>query len=225
MKFTLEKITVLLGMIFLGKFMWTNELAYLIHPRYFWLVYVSFFILIFVFAYDKQNHHSHSKIKWGVWVMNFVFICGILFPLLPITSIARDKVNTAPFDEESFKRSKRLSQFTFNSASRSLEDWVILISLNPELSDYVGQEIHIEGFYIVNDDNKPMVGQQFINCCAADASLLSFYLKESLPYDINQWVQIEGIVEIITIDGSNVLAININNHKAVETPSAPYVVR
>lgn len=218
-----ERIILLLGTIFLGKLIYSNELNLLIHPRYFWLVYIAIVIMaLFIVAPDRS--HQHQKHNWLIYLLAIFFISGSLVSLKPLSSSANahqtssDIVNNAQYS-----RNKRLTNFTVNTEERSLPDWVTMFSLNPEPSKYEGQKIKVTGFYFLDENGEALIARYAMSCCIADARILGIPLSEKLNYESNTWLEIAGTIQSAEKDGQRYAEIKVNNHQVIPTPDDPYI--
>lgn len=218
-----ERIIFLLGTIFLGKLILTKELNLLIHPRYFWLVYIAAVIMaFFIFLPDKK--HEHHKHNWFIYLLGIFFIGGSLITLKPLSSSANaHQTSSDIINNTQYSRNKRLTSFTVNTEERSLIDWVTMFSLNPEPSKYEGQKIKVTGFYFLDENGDGLIARYAVSCCIADARILGIPLSEKLNYDSNTWLEISGNIQSAEKDGQRYSEIKVSSQQIIPTPDDPYI--
>ncbi len=213
--------------IFLAKISWTGELAYFIHPRHFWLIYASLACMPFLLLFGKDSAKYSLKKNFLLIPTSALLILASIFQFSPLTSFAQKNkpmmVPQVPASE--YLRSKRATYFSFDTKQRTLFDWVTIQSFDPEPLSYQGQEVHIQGFYYKDDENRPMIAQYVLNCCAADARIIGMFLSEPLDEAVNTWFEVEGVLEVVSSESGRYLALNVSQHKNISIPEDPYVTR
>lgn len=220
----LEKLTLLLSTLLLVKLLYTGDLALLIHPRYFWLIYVAIGVLSFILVFDRGRAVMTKKLVAVSVALNVMCIAGIAFELRPLSSLAKQQTNVPTnYNISQYSRSKRETRFTLNTKDRRIQDWVTLMSIDPEPTKYEDQEVRISGFFYYDADQRPAVARYALSCCAADARIISLPLTDGLPYEINDWVSIEGSFFVIETDQGRYAAIDVTDHQPIEIPDDPYV--
>lgn len=224
--FPFEKITVYLAIMLLVKLSYTGELNFLIHPRYFWLVYCSIGILSFVAIFENSKSRIHGRQKVMIIALNFFMIAGLFINFQPLTSFAQGQkvASSAQTSTINYGRSKRLTSFSADTEDRSLQDWVTIFNINPEPTKYEGQPIKVKGFYFIGESGQPQIARYTLNCCAADARIISINLAKNLNHPENTWLEISGKLQLLETENGREIAIDIQEEKVVPTPSNPYIV-
>lgn len=217
------RITLILCAVFLGKLIMSQELSLLIHPRYFWLVYLSFGVItILALLPEKKHHHSGTNLLNYILMAAFVF--GTMISLQALSSKAAALQSTDQIiNNAQYSRNKRLANFTINTEDRSLQDWVTMFSINPEPDKYQNQKIKVTGFYFLDDEGSPLIAQYAVSCCIADARIIGIPLSETLAYSENTWLEIEGTIDSAEKDGQRFAQIKVLNKKTISTPNDPYI--
>ena len=220
--FRLEKLTLILAAIFLTKLLMTNEVALLIHPRYFWMIKFSFVVIMIVLFFDRSQ--SKIKNKKLTILLNLFLIGGTLIELQPLSAFTESGQSlTTNYNIDDYSKQKRTTNFSLNSEDLTLEDWITRFSLDPEPSHYTGQKVKVSGFYMTDATGRPMIARQIINCCAADARIIGIWLTKPLNYKENTWFEVEGTMSIIEEKDFRSVAIEVKKHQEIEPPDNPYV--
>jgi uncharacterized repeat protein (TIGR03943 family) len=218
-----NKITLILCTIFLLKLINTKELNLLIHPRYFWLVYVTVVILILLIFIPQKNHH-HSKTTPLIYLLNVFFIIGSLVSLQALSAQASALQSTNQIINNSqYSRNKRLTNFTINTEERSLQDWVTMFSINPEPDKYEGQKIKVSGFYFIDSNGSPLIARYAVSCCVADGRIIGIPLSKTLNFSENTWIEVSGNIIGSESDGERYSQIKVSEQKIIPTPNDPYI--
>lgn len=93
----------------------------------------------------------------------------------------------------------------------------------PKASKYTGKTIKVRGFTMLKDEYIPdgyfMIGKYNISCCAADAMMVGFYVKnDDSNIKNNKWYEIEGVLEpAIDTEGYDTMAIKIVNIESINS--------
>jgi uncharacterized repeat protein (TIGR03943 family) len=110
------------------------------------------------------------------------------------------------------------------------EQTILEIVRNPDL--YKGQRVIVTGMILHDEKLKFHFGGRetalyrfLINCCAADALPLTIALDsdQTASFDNDQWVQVEGIFDLLQIDGKPVPMVSKALIKPVKAPLVPYL--
>ncbi len=222
--FTLEQVTLVVLFSFLTKLYISQELNLLIHPRYFWMVYSSLVFVYFLILFNKSRPKITTQKKITFVLLNLIFILGTVIHFQPLSSASK-QTNFDTTNISQFSRDLRFTNFNQNTEGFELEDWIAVFSIDPEPSKYQDNKIKVTGFYFLNSDGEPMIAKYILSCCAADARIMGVWLTESLPYDPDQWIEIEGTLQEIKIDDIRTIGIKIETHKDIPTPQDPYVTK
>lgn len=114
--------------------------------------------------------------------------------------------------------------------SLNQEQSILEIFLSPEL--YQGQRVLFTGMILRDEQLKTYFGGRdtavfrfLINCCAADALPLAIAIESEKMngFSNDQWVQVEGIFEVLHIDGRPVSLVKEVSMKPVAPPLFPYL--
>lgn len=122
-----------------------------------------------------------------------------------------------------------LSLFSFDSSKYGIGDWIKRINYDPDLSAYIGKDVHVIGFVHHPSDFTAemfLVSRFVISCCAVDARpvglpVLSSDLQSS--YAVDSWVEVTGRFITQDINGEQSLVIEPTNITQVDQPATPYI--
>ncbi|WP_026700781.1 TIGR03943 family putative permease subunit [Salibacterium aidingense] len=100
------------------------------------------------------------------------------------------------------------------------------ISLHPR--EFAGKEIKLKGFVYREEglrSNQLIISRFLITHCIADAIVIGLITEFEQAHTIeeDQWMEIEGILDVTTYDGVEVPVIKGKRGKVIEEPSEPYV--
>ena len=220
-----ERITILISILFVVKFMVTGELFYIIHPRYFWLVYVSAVILIVIFFLNPRSDTIPLYKKYRLGLISGIMVFSLITSLSPLSSSASQQKNLEGVSNiEDYKRNKKRTSFSFNTLDRTLSDWVLLMNIDPEPNRYIGKSAKVEGFYHVDQSGTAMVARYVVSCCAADARIIGIEFSNRLEiYKPDDWIEVEGVFEVVAEEEERKIRLKVDKHTSKKIPQNPYV--
>ncbi len=220
---TLSKITVLISILFLIKLTYLGDLNFLIHPRYFILVYLSIGFLLLTLLFNRQCEHDKQKI-YLVFPLLLIFTFGLMIDFKPLSSSNQKSVQyQSVVDTNKSNREKYRTVFDLKTDELSLSELISVFSVDPEPSKYVGKPVRVTGFYFETSDGSPMIARYSISCCAADAQLIGIWLDKPLTVEPDTWLEIEGKLDSIESSFGNFIDVKVSKFKIIETPKNPYV--
>lgn len=227
------------GMLLL-KYWLTDKLIYLIHPNYFILSNLTAFILLLAAGlkawqiFQKRSatssnvqHISTFSPRLGSGILLLTALLGFLIVPRPLTS-----EYTTPKEIADFTALSRIKIQAFRSSTlpeeRNLVDWVRMLNAYPEPDTFAGQKAKVQGFVIhlnTLPDNILVLARFVITHCALDAAPAGLPIK--LPqsrqaYPTNTWLEIEGQMITLELEGKRELAIQAKFIKPIPEPKNPY---
>lgn len=218
-----EKFALIVMAGYLLKISMTGELGLLIHPRYFWMTYLSIPIILALLWGKRCLHLSRiHHILLGVLCIGCLL--GLVINLQPLSSFAStQEANLGNVSPSNMLRARRMSNFGVSTDTWEMEDWIAMLSINPEPKNYQDQHVGVTGFYHIDTEGTPMVARYTLSCCAADARVAGLYLSEPLPLEKNTWVHIEGVFQIQEGELRRAV-VDVEFHEVVEAPRTPYII-
>ena len=237
----------------------SGGLAFYIHPRYYTLAITAAVITLVVGLVGLLNtmrlqaqgklvelEHSHEEHELGgglmrrlfeatksnFWLDLFLLVVIVLgFAIAPQQLSVRAASQRASTSNIVIPNSNvsTASQFIDNRESYELGDWISALARNPNLSDYVGQEVTVTGFIYVVGGEEPdmfMVSRFVVRCCVVDASPIGIsaeYPGWQLDFTEGQWVVISGEFGILESDTSQELIIHVSGMEEADEPDVPYI--
>lgn len=223
--FTYVKLSLAIVFIFLMKLILSEEIALLIHPRYFWLTKaaaVAIFAILFLCRKDHQKVRGIHFIL--LTILNLALVFSIFVEFKPLSSGAQGPSNFS-INVSRLSREKRLTNFRTNTNNLTLEDWLSMFSIDPEPSRYTGKKVKVNGFYYENQDGQPAIGKYIISCCVADARIMGIWLTKPLNYNEDTWLELEGTLKEIELNGQRDIAIEVISTKQISAPKDPYATK
>ncbi len=232
------------------KYWLTGELGILIHPAYWWLTIVAGFGLLAMSGYhawellqkrSQRSVYTRSKAAdspspehitvfppgWSGTILLATAIVGLVIePKVFVSETAlhrgvNDFVPVTQLEPQAFGQVTRPEE-------RSLIEWVRTLNVYPEPDAYTGQPAQVQGFVIhppTLPDDFLVISRFVITCCAADAYPIG------LPVQLNQsrsayppdtWLEIEGRMITVELNGKRQLAIAASGLKPIPRPANPY---
>ncbi len=235
--------------IFLIFLIVRKKILFFLHPDFLPMVYGSVIILFLLaigsmfFSSHKHEHdihthththtHTHEHVQKLAWyhvvLLLIPLFIGFGFDLRPLSSMAALERGLDTGALTLGRRQIQSSGFQSSPAKRTLYQWIIALSNNPEPSRYLGQEVHIKGFAI-NDPSLPpdqlMIARFIVTCCAADARVLSLPLKRTLPelssIKNDTWIEVTGKMAVREVGGESSVIIDPQAVKMIPEPDNPY---
>lgn len=244
----LDILAVLSWGVLLFKYWLSGTLKLLIHPNYFWLVFITSIFLLFLGTIKtahlisdrkksaKTDNSEHltlfypgigSSLLLITAILGFIIAPGVLASQ---TALQRGMSEALP-EVRSQPQEFRLS---VRSQERSLIDWVRTLNAYPEPEAYSGQKAHVSGFVVhlpQLDSNYLMISRFILTCCAVDAYPVGIPVKLETSRDAyppDTWLKIEGetIVETLAASSEQTdkrqLVIKAKSIEKIPTPRDPY---
>lgn len=209
-KFTLIYVLTVLGLI--------------VHPLF--LILCAFLFLI-RFKDSKFDSLLSTDI-FKPFLLCLVILLGVILPSGQISSATADQ-RIGNFNSVNLNyQGQTINNFNSDTTNYDIGDWIISLSYNPELSDYVGKSVEVTGF-VFHPGNLPektfLVSRFVIRCCAADATPVGLKVDYDWEkyFKTDEWVQVKGKFEIRNINGSDDLIIIPESVEQVEVPERPYI--
>jgi putative membrane protein len=228
----------------------TGQLRLLIHPNYFWLVFVTGIVLLIlgvlrgrqIWANKEQTDVLQHITLFAPGVGSGILVATALAGFLIAPTVLTSQTALQRGVSESLPTGRSQPQSfgtTTKPEARSLIDWIRTLNAYPEPDAYAGQTAKVTGFVVHLSqlpDNYLLISRFILTCCAVDAYPvgLPVKLKSSRnAYPPDTWLEIEGdmTVEMLSFNEQNMqetsaqkrqLVINAKSLKSIPTPSDPY---
>jgi uncharacterized repeat protein (TIGR03943 family) len=158
-----------------------------------------------------------------------MLVLAFVLPAQTLSSKAiSNKTVTTPTYDASVTGADAPSGTCPDALPQTTEEWVYQISQYP-MKCYEGKPIELSGFVFLSPD-KPLPDEMFylgrlaMSCCVIDARPFALPVKAttSEPYATDTWLQVNGKLEIVEINGSPQLVIAPSKVKKIDAPSNPY---
>ncbi len=219
------------------------RLTALLHPSFWWLI-VCGGVIMAMFAVvtllqeksvrDNTSTHHHPPSALGVFEIGL-----ILLPLLYLPLALDSQLGTGAYRNRSLRASGIILPKTLDerldllsrkniAASTNAPAEVFIYKMISSLEDYYGKRVSTTGMFYRNGAT-PADGficfRFLITCCAADAAPFGILVKaENIDgLKINDWVQVQGLLGSIELDGKTHLAIIAEEVKKVKRPGSPFM--
>lgn len=232
LKRTTEIVLLLLlvaAILFLGI---TGELKLLINPKYFTLIFISMFILVFfavllLFIPGKPNIKVESKF------VLFAVTIGLLFS----TSYSnfQDTISDKrEIDLSQHELSNGIPQITADANiiriySENFLDIANQLYSNPD--KYRDIEVNIDGFIHFDEflgDDHFVISRLIMMCCAADTTIYGLLAEKSnLNFEEDEWYNLTGTISYKEFDLHGEMrlhpVIKITNYIKIDPLEDPYI--
>lgn len=200
-------------------------------------IIVAMYALLFIVGLMQLNqfynadHHGYpllSEIPGTALILLAIpLILGVLVPAKPLSTSSlstRGMSLSAPVSigEQSIKTMEVAPD------DRTVLGWIKIFNYEKDLSSYMGKSANVIGFVYHDprlESGQFMVGRFAITCCVADAFAIGMAVDwpESANLVDNSWVNVKGIVDVLTIDGQKVPVIHAQTVNLIQTPEQPYL--
>ena len=233
----LDVLALLAWGALLMKYWASGQLKLLIHPNYFWLVFVTSVILLILGLFkasqllierqtsrptEALGHITLFPPGWGSGLLVVSAILGLsIAPAVFTSQTALQRgINESLPEVRAHPQSFRLS---IKPEERSLIDWVRTLNAYPEPEAYAGQKAKVSGFVIhlpQLPDNYLLISRFIITCCAVDAYPVGIPVKLETSrdaYSPDTWLEIEGetIVETLSTESATETENSYNKRQLV----------
>lgn len=219
----------------------SGTLYFYINARFTWLVVLggAVFLALAFFAWprkdashaheheDHDHGHAHSRSAWPLAILCIPLALGFLVPSRPLDSSALDTrgLTTNALMSIGGQTAVQLDQ---PSDQRNVLDWVRAFNFAADPVIYEGEPADVIGF-VYQDPRLPegqfLVGRFAVSCCAADAFAIGMIVQsdEAHHWAANQWVHVNGTIQVSHLDGVAVPLIVAESIKEVSIPPQPYL--
>ncbi|MDR3573489.1 MAG: TIGR03943 family protein [Anaerolineaceae bacterium] len=182
---------------------------------------------------DEKGGHSHAKTPQvssigGIFILVIPLIIGLAIPARPLSANAVDNKgmsSNAPLSAGGGKQSESVDKAP---GDRTVLDWIKVFNYATDLSPFLGQKANVVGF-VYHDPQLPaghfMVGRFAIVCCVADAFAIGMAVETPAGDTLadNTWVDVQGPVQSIDLDGHKTPLILASSVTQVQQPQQPYL--
>ncbi|MEM8777421.1 MAG: TIGR03943 family protein [Cyanobacteria bacterium P01_G01_bin.49] len=219
----LDVLAIIIWGVLLFKYWVSGQLKLLIHPNYFWLVFVTSILLLLLggvkawlwYKTLKQKSQRTETVQhitifppgWGSSLLVVTAIVGFIIP----PTIFDSQVALQRGISESLPVTQTQTQsFSTNvkPEERSLIEWIRTLNAYPEPDAYQGQKAKITGFVVhapILPDDYFFLSRFVLTCCAVDAYPVGLPVKlerDRSNYPPDSWLEIEGemMTETLAID-------------------------
>lgn len=153
---------------------------------------------------------------------------GVILPSSQISSATADQ-RIGNFNSVNLgSQGETINNFNSNTKNYDIGDWIISLSYNPELDNYVGKEVDVSGFIFSPQylpENTFLVSRFVIRCCAADATPVGLNVEYEWDneFKTDEWVRVIGKFEKRNINGKEDLIIILEKIERIDIPERPYI--
>lgn len=160
-------------------------------------------------------------------ILAIPLVVGFFVPVRPLSTAS---INTRGMSLSAPASLDRQSVRTLEVIpdDQTVLDWIKIFNYEEDLSPYLGKSANVIGF--VYHDPRLKAGQFMlsrftITCCVADAFAIGIAVDwlDSASLADNAWVNVQGPVDMITIDGQRVPVIRAGSVNPVQVPEQPYL--
>lgn len=234
----LDILVLFLWGMMIARYVWTGDLAVLLHPDYHWLAIGASGLLLFLALWRSWGLLSnrpripttHSVLlprRWSVSLLLAVAVFGLIYvprPFASDTALARGIADPVALTRSQPQRFARNTP----PEERSLIDWVRTLNVYPEPDAYTDDPVNITGF-VIHPPGWPedylMAARFVLTCCAADAYPVGLPVKRvdrSSNYPPDTWITVKGTMATETLDAQRRLVIQASDIISVPEPDNPY---
>jgi putative membrane protein len=182
--------------------------------------------------HDEEDDHNHGRAgslaSWVVLGLAAVpLVLGLGIPSKPLGAEAISGEVSA--DVRSLGLSGQASTINIPNEQRNILDWIRAFASTPDLTEFQGQEISVIGFVYrdarFEDTEDFMIVRFTLSCCVADARPLGLVVENpgGTQYAQDTWLDIQGHIEIRSIDGVDTAVIVADSIAETEQPEQPYL--
>jgi putative membrane protein len=177
---------------------------------------------------SEQKPSEISSISLSsILILTIPLILGVFVPANPLTA---SSVNNRGMSVSAPLSLGNSSNKTLGVApdDRTVLDWIKVFNYEKDVSRYLGQQANVIGFVYHDErlNNKQFMVSRFaITCCVADAFAIGMVVNwdGSAQLTDNTWVDVQGTIDQIDINGETAPIIHAQSVTPVDAPEQPYV--
>jgi uncharacterized repeat protein (TIGR03943 family) len=171
-----------------------------------------------------------SKLNFMNIFMIVVLLGAILIPPQTLTQIifSQRQNNLNSFVGINNSTESVFDQFSGNTENYEIGDWINAINFESDITKFVDKKANVTGFITIPDgisENQFLVSRFAISCCVLDATPVGLLAEsEKLSeFKTDEWVRVEGVLEIKQVKGRDQLVIKVEKIEMTEVPDKPYI--
>jgi uncharacterized repeat protein (TIGR03943 family) len=194
-------------------------------------VYVLVFVIGWMRLIPEDESFQEKKAFNPPWMaLIFLSIPMILGVFVPVRSLSTASLNSrgVGFSAPTSLNQQTIKTVDVKADDRTVLDWIKVFNYDKDFSAYLGQSANVIGF-VYHDSrlksNQFMVGRFAITCCVADAFAIGMVVdwEDSAHLKDNSWVNVRGVVDVMTIDNQRVPVIHAKSVTPIKEPENPYL--
>ncbi len=217
-----------------------DDINLYIHPRFVSFSLVTAIIaaiygLIIIFLNRKSFTIKAYVPKFYISALIFVIVVGFGFPAMPLSAVTAEKridnLNNTNLYLEPNSYDPRLNKL-LDKEDKDINDWVYIV-INYQNKEYFkNQKVNLNGF-VLPDKNYSSgffyITKFTITCCAVDATPVGLSVRYDWmdEFAVNDWVELEGDIELRFRDEENKLnpyvIIYPDTIRKIDPPEDPYL--
>lgn len=222
-----------------------GKLRFYIHPRYELFTFGGAVIAVIMAAAavgltlrELSLQSKKKKLNWVKELKQYNFwkklalvalplLIGLLLPVKPLSS---STANQRDLDLNSItgRELSSVDIFATDTKKYTLGEWVIALNTEPDLEDYEGKEVAVDGFIYAQQglpNDQFLLSRFAITCCAVDASPAGLVVRYDWRGKFKQddWLKINGRFAIDESTGTQILVIVPEKVNKISVPDNPYV--
>lgn len=231
---------MLIGLaLFLLSRLYNGTLYFYINRRFVWLtVLAAVGLLLIADSYrhrpaPSQPHGDaghHHTLSWGGLLLVILPIAlGLLVPAKPLGAAAMEtrEVSLASLAPAASPGSSTVL-LTTDEGERTILDWVVAFSENPNPAAFAGEEAHVIGFVYRDERCNAdifMVSRFIVTCCVAHATPVGLIVRypDATALVQDQWVEVRGHFEPGEFGGEQVPILVAETITPTGPPNQPYL--
>lgn len=222
----LTEVVLLVGTGALLAVKWQRgALDFYIHPRYTVLVLLAALVLFLMGGVRLRGLFApRSGERPGTLhvLLALPLLLGVLVPAQPLGA---EMLAGRGLDLENAPQTSS-QHIVGEPADWNLLEWSTALTLRGD--ELAGEPVDVVGF-VFHDERLSRdafyTARYVVTCCAADAAAVGMPVQwqggDALPADA--WVQVQGTLTLLTVDGRSVPAIAASSVEPVDQPEFPYL--
>lgn len=239
-------IQALLGLFFLNQII-SGRITWYINARFLPLVIfggIGLLVLARAITRDRSGGHDHEhddeehgdhvhdhsthRSAWALLLLTSPLLIGVLFPHRPLGTEALENRGVSVTAPLSASDAGKPLQLELAPSERSILDWIRIVAISEETSEFEGQPADVIGFAYRDprlEHGQILLGRFTLTCCVADAAAIALMIEgEGIEEMIdNRWYRVRGPVFETMLDGQTMPVIQAEQIEEVPMPDEPYL--
>jgi uncharacterized repeat protein (TIGR03943 family) len=181
-------------------------------------------------SYDTGGHGHHHALTWSAAALLLLpMVLGVLVSPRPLGAAALASREVQVGEVRSTMPAAVRAAAAKASSEKNVLDWSQTFAATPgAATQFAGEPASVTGFVFRDERfayDQFYVTRFLVSCCVADAAAAGLVVRwpDAAALPLDQWVQVEGVLEAGVFAGSPYPVLVAQTVTPVEVPNQPYL--